>query len=193
MSISFLSGAVKKAIEHLTGFFSVIQSDHAYIHDGIAFHVNATVTINDGATLKLYFKTPDIEATDNKGQNYIHWRPAQVGTSAAGVTYTLYEGSHTISGGSALSVLNMNRISDKTSKMQEFKTGVTATEGTQIQSGVFGTAGNPAKASGGSGGADNEQILKPNTAYTVNLVNLGGANSSVAYDLFWYEEGKGEH
>lgn len=191
MSLSYIAGALKKAIERLTGYVGVVQSDHAYIHDGIGFHVTNVVTINDGATLKFQFKTPDaLDSTTGK-QKYIHWRPSSIGTSAAGVRYTLYEASTSISGGSDVTVLNMSRVSTKTSNMQTFKTGVTATEGTALQFGVFGTAGNPAKAAGGGGGSENEQVLKSNTEYTVNLVNLGGANSSVSYDFFWYEEEKG--
>lgn len=186
-----IAALLRKAIERLTGYVGVVQSDHAYIHDGIGFHVTNTVTINDGATLKFQFVTPNPEDPATGKQKYIHWRPSSIGTSAAGVRYTLYEESTSISGGSAVTKLNMNRNSLKTSKIATFNTGVTATEGTAIQFGVFGTAGNPAKAAGGGGGSENEQVLKGNTAYTINLVNLGGANSAVSYDFFWYEEEKG--
>lgn len=182
---------IKKFIERLTGAAKVTSTGHAYIHDGLGFHIVNSVTINDGATLKFNFKTPDADTLGNSEQKYIHWRPASIGTSAAGISYSLYKQSTSISGGTDHAILNMNHNSSKTSNMQEFKTGVTATEGTLVQTGVFGTAGNPAKAAGGGGGEENEQVLLPNAYYTINLVNLGGSNSTVTYDFFWYEEADG--
>lgn len=181
--IALISGMVEK----FTGFLSTISSDHNYIHAGKGFSLINTATINDGVTLKFSFTTPNVRADSTK--KYIHWRPAGISTSAAGLGYRLYEASTNISGGSVVTPVNRNRDSSKKSQMTIYQ-GATATEGTLIQSMNFGTSGNPVAASGGSGGADHELVLAPNTAYTISLVNLGGANSSVTWDFFWYEEDK---
>ena len=57
---------LKKFQESLTGYIGTIGSDHAYIHNGIAF----TAVIDVGSISGAYdiaFKTPT-----NK---YVHWRP----------------------------------------------------------------------------------------------------------------------
>lgn len=180
----------KNALDKFTGFVTQISGDHRYIHEGKAFSLIGTATINDGATLKFSFTTPNTDINTKK--KYIHWRPAGITTSAAGLGYRLYRGSTSISGGSSVTAQNKNHNSLNVSQITNIMQGATATEGTLVQAMNYGTSGNPVAASGGSGSADHEIVLAPNTAYTINLINLGGANSVVTWDFFWYEEDKGK-
>ena len=170
--------------DKLTGAPAVVSKDHSYIHAGKAFSIIGTATINDGVTLKFSFTTPN---TATPGKKYLHWRPAGITTSAAGVGYRLYRASTGISGGSAVTPQNRNHVSTNVSQVSVMQ-GVTVTEGTLVQAMNYGTSGNPVAASGGGGGSDHELVLAPNTAYTISLINLGGANSVVTWDFFWYEE-----
>ena len=74
------------AFESITGFSTTIGSDHAYIHDGLAF----TALIDTGAISAAYdiaFTTPSVASG-----KYVHWRPTGITTSANYVAITLREG-----------------------------------------------------------------------------------------------------
>lgn len=169
--------------EHLTGFVAQIGSDHAYIHDGIAF----TAIINTGSISAAYdiaFTTPTVASG-----KYIHWRPIGIQTSADYVAYTLYEGD-SFSAGTAVTPINRNRLSSGTSNMQTFVKGATATPtGTMIQAGGIGVSGNAASQAGGGAAAAQELVLKQNTNYVLTLVPDGA--TTVILELFWYEETAG--
>lgn len=169
--------------EHLTGFLAQIESDHAYIHDGKAF----TAIIDTGSISAAYdiaFKTPTVASG-----KYVHWRPIGIQTSADYVKFTLYEGD-TFSGGTAVTPINRNRLSSKTSQMQSFVKNATATPtGTIIQIGGIGTTGNPTALYGGGSAASQELVLKQNTNYVLTIVPSG--TTTCTLELFWYEEGAG--
>lgn len=168
------------AQESLTKHLTIIESDHAYIHAGIAF----TAIINTGSISAAYdiaFKTPDA----NSGK-YIHWRPIGIDTSADYVDFVLYEGD-TFSSGTAVTPINRNRISKNTSKMQTFVYNATATPaGTIVQRGGIGVAGIPASKAGGGAFANQELVLKQDTNYVLTLTPAGA--TIVNLSLFWYEE-----
>lgn len=165
----------------LTGFYTVIQSDHRYIHRGWAF--SGIVDLGTISTTQyIGFTTP----TGASGK-YVHWRPIGADTSANFIKITLYEGD-TYTGGSAVTPINRNRVlSDLTTDMQDFKSGVASTpSGTPIQIAGIGTAGNPTSRSGGAGGSEQELVLKADTSYVIEIVPDG--STDVTFDLYWYEE-----
>lgn len=180
-----------KAISKLTKAFRILTTDHDYIHRGKGFDViGITGSIAAGASYKFSFTTPN--ASDPNvvsDQRYVHWRPAFIGGTDAGVSYFLYKDSTSISGGTEETIQNMNENSPRKSQMQSFKKGATATEGTAIQGYMNGTGGSGVSSSGGGGGAEFEKVLKPNTTYTVKLTNESGSTAStIIYAFFWYEE-----
>src|SRR6056297_774374 len=135
MSTARITEILNYSLEHLTKFLTIIDSDHAYIHDGIGFSVVGTTAISGSGTYKLQFTTPDVEDIDvyNSGQRYIHWRPANIISTDGAFQWELFEGSTTISGGTSATVLNRNRTSDRTANMS-VKVGVTVgTDGTRVQ------------------------------------------------------------
>lgn len=174
--------------EKLTSYIGTISSDHAYIHKGIAFSVvGLTGSITAGGTYKIAFKTPKADALDNEGQNYIHWRPSDVGGTATGVTAELYEWSSAT--GTDVIPFCRNRNISKKSKMQQFLIAATVTEGTRIAIINSGTAGAGAANKGGGGGAEHELLLKPDTVYSITLTNRSGSTATlISYELYWYEE-----
>jgi hypothetical protein len=167
--------------ERLTGYLGVIQSDHAYIHEGWAFSAFIAAGSISGA-YDICFKTP--LASENK---FIHWRPTAITSSAQYVAYQLTEGE-TYTDGGAVTPVNRNRNSKKTSLMQAFVSNATCTPaGTVIDFGGVGSTGTPQAQSGGAGGSEHELVLKPDTIYAFTVTPAGATTVSV--QLFWYEEG----
>jgi len=169
--------------EGLTNFKTVISSDHAYIHDGIAF----TGIINTGSISAAYdiaFTTPSI--ADGK---FLHWRPIGITTSADYVGFVLYEGD-AFSAGTAVVPINRNRISSNVSKVTTLVKNATATpSGTVIDEGGVGTSGIATAKGGGGVSADEELVLIPATNYVLTLTP--DAATVVTLKLFWYEEEEG--
>jgi hypothetical protein len=183
------SDILQKAQEGLTGYLGVIQSDHAYIHDGIGYAALITsASIAAGADYKIQFTTPG----ENSGK-FIHFRPVHLTTTANVTRVRMYEDSTSISGGTAVTIYNHNRLSTNVSGVT-INQGVTATNGNALPVGtVAGTDGNTAsRTGGGTDGSAEEWVLKQGTEYTFMISNVGSTTATVAdLILFWYEELKG--
>jgi hypothetical protein len=173
--------------ENLTKYVGTIDSDHAYIHDGIAFtaiHVASGIS----AAYDICFKTPN--AASGK---FVHWRPIGITTSADYCAFQLTEGE-TYTGGTAIVPINRNRalsaLDGYATKMQAFVYNATCTPGgTVIQAGGVGTSGIATAKGGGGSSADQELVLKADTIYCLTLTPDGATDVTV--ELFWYEENKG--
>lgn len=173
---------MSKTKEALTGYIGVISSDHAYIHKGIG----KTINIQTGPISSVYrigFTTPDVASNQ-----WAHWRPIGLTTSADYVKAELTEADSFSGGTDILSdIFTRNRNQPDTTDMQAFAKGVTSTPvGTILQQAGIGASGNPSSQSGGGGGADEEIVLKPNTDYVITLTPDGA--TEVLLTLFWYEE-----
>ena len=183
MVFNKLQQLIINALEHLTGFFAVIDSDHAYIHDGIAF----TAVIDCGSISAAYdiaFTTPTVASG-----KYVHWRPIGIQSSADYCKVELREGD-SFSSGTAVTPVNRNRLSSGTTSMQAFVKNATATPaGTLIQLSGVGTSGNPSSRAGGGSAASQELVLKQNTNYIVTITP--DSATDVTCELFWYEESAG--
>ena len=170
--------------DRFTGMQCVVQSDHAYIHDGLGF----TAIIDTGSISAAYdiaFTTPSVASG-----KYIHWRPIGITSSAEYVQVVTYEGD-SFSSGTTVTPINRNRNSTNTSTMQAFVKNATATPtGTQIDIFGVGSTGNPTSRSGGADGSLDEIVLKPNTNYVITLTPAGA--TSCTLKLFWYEEENGQ-
>ena len=164
--------------ESLTKYIGQIDSDHAYIHEGLAFTYITSQTISEA--YRVSFTTPSV-ASDK----IIHWRPTGITSSANYVQVTLYENTVYASGADVVP-FNRNRNSAKTTELQALALGTTRSGGDIIQVKGVGTSGNPQARSGGGTFASEELMLKPNTNYTLELVPAGV--TSVVLELFWYEE-----
>jgi len=175
---------LNRSIEEYTGYIGVIDSDHAYIHSGIAF----TSIINTGSISVAYdicFKTPLTTAN----HQYVHWRPVGITSSSEYVDIQMTEGE-TYTGGVAVTPINRNRNKTNSSEMQAFVKAATCTPaGTLIASTGVGSTGTPTATAGGGSGANEELLLKPDTIYTITLTPAGA--TTCILELFWYEEYRG--
>lgn len=181
MSIDRNGFTLTPSTDEFTGFGVEITGDHSYIHRGMAF----TAVIDAGSissAYKISFTTPAATV------GYVHWRPIGITTSANYVAMALYEGDAYTSG-TAVTPINRNRNNVAASGVSMVKGSTVTPAGTVIDIGGFGTAGNPAAAMGGAGGANEELVLKPATKYTLLLTPAGA--TLVTAKLFWYEEAVG--
>lgn len=185
-AISTLNSIFQKAVDSFTDFITWISSDHRYIHEGKGFsYVGNSGSLAAGAKYALYIKTPIASAGA-----YLHIRPAKFSPTANTMTITIAEAS-TVTGGTVVSPINRNRNSSKLSKAI-ITAGVTVSVvGTVLEQDAGGGGSNPSNNTGGDGGANQEIVLKPDTGYSVEIVNVGATTASTAYfELFWYEEPK---
>jgi len=172
-------------VEALTGYSAVIQSDHAYIHQGIAYTLNIVQDIAIGATYALYFYTPDPSL-----KRFIHMRPTRIASSASGIVYKLEENCN-YNGGTDLTnmIWNRNRtVATTLPTYCEVKGGVTSgDDGTILESCYIGAGGSRRNSEGGENNAQEELLLAPDTDYILQFENTGGKATTLSLTLFWYE------
>lgn len=170
--------------ERVTSAVKSIDTDHAYIYEGIMFSTYELQVISAGGTSKISFQTPGATS----GQ-YIHWRPSLISTSGDKVSVTLYEGNSDPTGGSLMAVINRDRMSAR-SAYTTVKSGVTITSaGTAIDATYIGGG---TSAGGNRNGAEtgerNEIVMKQGSNYSVNTYNGSTAAGTIFVKLLWYEE-----
>lgn len=172
--------------DKFTGFQCVVQSDHAYIHNGIGFNLSGTTgSIAAAGTYSISFRTP-------VNSKYIHLRPTGLSSTANTLQMRIAEES-VMSGGSAATGRNRNRNSKNPSIVTIAIGATLTTEGTILEYAQVGAGTNAGNASGGgSDGSAHEWVLKPNTTYSIRFENVGASTATVGYyNLFWYEESSG--
>jgi len=190
------SGEIRSVIERVTGAFSYINTDHQYIHEGIAFKAHLyTASLAHSTTLSFSFKTPVAK--------YIHLKDLSLTSSAATVRLSLVRGTVASplvidsAGDTATELVgphNVNDVSTITSGVVIKKTPTYTDEqyGAEWDYQIApGNATNQFKSTMNISTTPNfEYVLKPDTYYVLNLTNLSGdtAASSVSLDMFWYEE-----
>lgn len=173
-------------LEVLTGFSEVIQSDHTYIHKGLAHTYSDIKSIVAGGTFQSVIKTPTI--LENR---FIHWRPLRVATSASGIIYTMTE-DPTFSGGTDVSSYIWNRNRNFKNILQSRMTlidDVSVTSSGEILEKIYiGEGGSRRNSAGGDSRADEEILLKADTSYLIKIENDGGIDTMISLYYFWYEE-----
>lgn len=172
-------------VDFLTGMYAVITGDHHYIHIGKGYVINGTTSsIAAAGSEYISFKTP----SEPSGR-VIHFRPAEFSSRANSMKVTITEGA-VMTGGTKAVPQNLNRFKPNASLVEAF-TGATlsiAGIGGVVFSAEVGTGGASNRA-GGSGSAEQERVLKPDTVYSIQFENTGSSNATfVTYSLFWYEE-----
>jgi hypothetical protein len=164
--------------EAVTNGFPVITTDHAFIHEGIAYTLSGTATVS--GSWSLSFTTP--------ATGYIHFKPAGISAAGGPVVVTLLEGP-TFTGGSDATPRNRNRvISSPDSSTVACKTGVTPSGGTVINTLFIPGATSGSQKVGASTEAAEELVLDQATVYVLTLTETATGDVVCGYDLFWYEE-----
>jgi hypothetical protein len=162
--------------ERVTNGFSVITTDHGFIHEGIAYTLSGTATVD--TTYSLAFTTP--------ADNYLHFKPLGVSSTGGPVTVTIVEGA-TFVGGSDATPRNRNRLYADASATT-CKVGVTPSGGTVIFTGIIPSTTSGNQRIGATSEAAEEWVLKQSTVYIMTLSEAATGTVLCGYELFWYEE-----
>ena len=176
-------GAVGQFVrERVTSCFPTIDSDHAFIHEGVAYTASTGfLTVANNATCSLSVLVP--------ADAYVHWKPAIVTGSATGLI-TLHE-SATVSGTSAaVTPRNRNRLSgtDTSVTTCASRAAATITPSIELDHAVLPGGGTGATRIGGNVTAAAEWVAKQSTLYTISVLNNSGGSATYAISAFWYEE-----
>ena len=172
--------------DYTTNAVNSIDFGHHEIHAGDSFtKEHLAVSKNDGETINIYLKTA----------NTAKWCHMFMGWSSGGAAYGRIYEAPTITantGTNGQAVFNRNRNSttisgvfDNATSPVVNKTGIDVTktgDGTIIYTRYTGAA----KKEGGEFRAENEFMLKPNTAYLFE-VESDAAGITLSLYLNWYE------
>jgi hypothetical protein len=145
------------------------------------FYASHKASIASGGTLKFTFTTP--------ADKYIHFRPSFIAASGDKLTMTMTEVPTSISGGTAITAYNRNRVCTILPTVT-IKQGVTLTESAIVVDATYlgGGTGVGQARSGAEGGEANEIVMKLNTIYSITLLNESAAANVAFLKMLWYEE-----
>ena len=186
LNLQYIKNAFVTAIERITGAFRTIETEHAYIHEGIFYESYNKFTLAGGATRVVTIKPA--------AGTYLHYRPTNLVTSADKVTIEFYEGATlTAATGTAATPSNHNRNSTLASKVTLLDAPTVTANGTKFaQVYIPGATGTGGTRTGASAGVSNsEWVLKPNTVYMVKVINGSSGSNDIQINFQWYEESMG--
>jgi len=190
--------AVVNVIENFTGGYRCINTDHAYIHEGIGFKANFYIASLAGSgTVSFLFQTPE--------EIYVHFKNLQISGLGSTVRVDILRGTTAaplvidsvgVAATELLSQANLNdnSVTDSEVVITKTPTYVTSQDGAVwdvlIMPGET-TATRPSVAETSSN--DNiEAVMKPDSPYVIKLTNLTAtAATQVYFSAFWYEEAMG--
>ena len=173
-------------VERVTSAFKTIETEHAYIHEGIFFESYNKFTLAAGATRVVTIKPA--------AGTYLHYRPTNLVTSADKVTIEFYEGATvTAATGTAVTPSNHNRNSTLASKVTLLDAPTVTANGTKFtQVYIPGATGVGGSRTGASAGVSNsEWVLKPDTQYAIKVTNGSSGANDIQINFQWYEESDG--
>jgi hypothetical protein len=165
--------------ERVTEAPKFIDTDHAYIHEGIAYQ--ASVLREQVASTGQYvFRTPST--------TYIHYRPAFVSIAKGNVICELWETTTpSTSVGSTWGTVtpyNRKRTSAHTANTLVYSESTSA-GGVKIDAWrLWGSTGAGGTGGGAQVGQPHEWVLKQNTQYRLAF----DTTEAFSANLFWYEE-----
>ena len=186
LNLQYIKNAFVTAIERITGAFRTIETEHAYIHEGIFYESYNKFTLAAGAKRVVTIKPA--------AGTYLHYRPTNLVTSADKVTIEFYEGATvTAATGTAATPSNHNRNSTLASKVTLLDAPTVTADGTKFaQVYIPGATGTGGTRTGASAGVSNsEWVLKPNTVYMVKVTNGSSGSNDIQINFQWYEESMG--
>lgn len=195
------TSTARNIIEHVTGSPSVIQTDHKYIHVGIAYKAHLNIGALAAAASESYsLKTP--------AGKYLHFKNMRLQAMGASVKVEIMRGTTAsplvvASAGDAASELTgPNNVNDNSANVTGVVIKKTPTY-TDNKAGavwdyvtVLGDSTNQfTSVMDAKQGENFEWVMKPDTYYVIKFTNLsaggGDAASGVELEMFWYEEDDG--
>lgn len=152
----------------------------ANVKNGLQFEFSSLNTsLAAGASQSAIFLT---------GNKTVIIKSREIQYTGQGISAQVFEGT-TYTGGTAGTIFNLNRINTATSTAQIIS-GVTVTlQGTAISATTYGVGsiGNGQTSVGSFTVQGIERILKPNTAYLLQITNLDTVACKIATYATWYE------
>jgi hypothetical protein len=190
--------AVVNVIENFTGGYRCINTDHAYIHEGIGFKANFYIASLAGSgTVSFLFQTPE--------ELYVHFKNLQISGLGSTVKVEIIRGTEDdplvidSAGVAATELLSQANLNDNSATDSEVVITKTPTYVTSQDGAVWDvlimpgdtSANRPSVASITSN--DNvEAVMKPDSPYVIKLTNLTAtAATQIYFSAFWYEEAMG--
>jgi hypothetical protein len=171
-----VSGQLK--VDSSTGALEVIDYSHHEIHGGSHYYIGGHTDLDNGSTIEWTVTTPD-------STKWAHMTFSISGSDV--VTVDVYENTADIVGGTAVTPINNNRNSSKTSILTVKVNPTSVTAGDLIDGFKFGSSGGGNAASiGGGESRENELVLKQNTSYLWRVVS-GADGNFISYHAGWYE------
>lgn len=165
-------------IDPISGGSYSIPIAHAKIHEGKLFNFNYTASVNNAANADLLLR--------------VGAKPLHLSFSAEMVgqyTLTIYEAPTTSANGTAITIVNNNRLSANLPLSAVGYTPTVSVVGTSIWSklGAGGTT-TPTRTQVQTGvRQDEELILLPNTNYLIRMNNSSTATQTVSLNFDFYE------
>lgn len=152
-----------------------IPGEHYQVHAGRHFFVSNGQDVASGNTLQHLIKVP------NRDMEY-HFTYA---IDAEGeMEIGLYEGTTVSANGTALTIVNRNRMSEKNPTMLLYTGPTVSDAGTLLDYNIVGSG----KSFGGRTRGEQELVLKPGTDYLFNIENAGVGALWVDWNYDWYEK-----
>lgn len=149
----------------------VVTNEHHHIHEGYAWTISGSVTLNLGASL-------DFVVLPENSDWLVHCRPMARGEAEGSMT--TYR-NVTNTGGAVVTPQCANQDNPHTQK-SAWRLGGTTTGTSTIE--YFDAFG--AGQTAGGTDAPHERVLKRNTKYCIRLTS-DAASNEINYDIFFYE------
>ncbi len=165
----------------------VLAHNEYEIHEGRAYRLTVQESVGSGNTHNLTFKTP---ATNI----WCHFNAEAITQNEATITFYELTNAPTANG-DARTPRNVNRNFPDSSQMQfvfEDST-LNLTGNTLLAHAHIGAAGNnPSESSVGGTSSDtaHEWVLKPNTWYSVHLLDTSASTQEMSISCHWHEKTK---
>jgi len=163
-------------VDGMTHVLNTIDYEHHEIHEGSHFFVAGYGTFAADEDIDFQITTPS-------SQKWAHMTFSFQSTGA--VVFSIYEGA-VVQAGTAVTPVNSNRNSKKTSSLTVQYDGIVDTAGTLIYQQAWGYTSTPSKSEGGISGRNNEIVLRAGTTYRF-LVESDSAGNIISYNSEWYE------
>ncbi len=168
----------KSGIDSVTNALDTIDYSQHEIHSGSHYYIQGYIELDDTETFYVKMVT----------QNTTKWSHFIFNIKSTGICTTYFDEDATggMTGGSGVTPINNNRNSDNVSGVV-FTSGVTACTGyaKRLESDKWGDTGFK-QSIGGSGGREDELILKQNTVYCRSFVS-GSDGNIIQFRASWYE------
>lgn len=157
----------------------VTQDGVDNIHKGIGFDVSGIGTLANNASAIFMA---------NVGSLPLHFNGFEVSASAGATKIEIFESPTTTANGTAITPLNKNRSSTRTSLTSVYFNPTVSANGTLLATRQILSIGGGAHTEGGGTGISSEWVLKPNTKYIVKITNLSGSTITYASSFYYYEK-----